>query len=144
MTQKRSESVIRHTMRQLVEGLRFLHSLGIAHRDIKFENIIVDRQTNTPKYIDFGLSKVFVVGEKSTERFGTLAYSSPEVLLGNNHDLKTDIWSLGIVMHVLLSGNFPFLSSDKEKTKMNIVFQKLNFQTSSWLRVSSKARDLIS
>jgi len=62
------------------------------------------------KFVDFGLSKVFVLGEKSTDRFGTLAFSSPEVLLGKNHDIKTDIWSLGIVLYVLLSGIFPFIN----------------------------------
>ena len=73
-------------MHHLVSGLKYIHSIGIAHRDIKFENIIVDEKTGIPKYIDFGLSKVFLAGEKSTERFGTLAFSSPEVLLGNSHD----------------------------------------------------------
>ncbi len=81
--------------------------------------------TKTPKFIDFGLSKVFIPGEKSLDRFGTLAYSSPEILLGTNHDLKTDVWSLGVVLYVLLSGTFPFIHNDKDITKKNIVFQNL-------------------
>ena len=61
------------------------------------------------------------------ERFGTLAYSPPEILLGRNHTLKADIWSLGIILHVILTGTFPFLNEDKDKTKINIVFEKINY-----------------
>jgi serine/threonine protein kinase len=97
-----------------------MHSIGIAHRDIKFENIMLNK--DQPKFIDFGLSKILVVGETSNERNGTIAYSSPEILLGYNHDFSTDIWSLGIVLHALLSGEFPFADKDIEKTKRNIAF----------------------
>ena len=61
MAKERTEKVIKETMQHLVLGLKYMHSIGIAHRDIKFENIIVDAQSGIPKYIDFGLSKVFVV-----------------------------------------------------------------------------------
>jgi serine/threonine protein kinase len=143
MSKQRSEGTVRGVMRSLVDGLGYLHSIGIAHRDIKFENIIVDAQSGVPKYIDFGLSKVFLVGEKSTERFGTLAYSSPEVLLGHFHDVKADVWSLGVVLHVLLTGVFPFLDDDKEMTKRNIVFERLTLNSPAWLKVSSSGRDLV-
>ena len=122
MAKERTEKVIKETMQHLVLGLKYMHSIGIAHRDIKFENIIVDAQSGIPKYIDFGLSKVFVVGETSFDRYGSVAFSSPEVLLGKSHNLKTDIWSLGIVLHALLTGTLPFLSDDKHKTKRNIAF----------------------
>jgi serine/threonine protein kinase len=94
-------------MNKILKGLEYLHSIGVAHRDIKFENIILDGKE--PKFIDFGLSKVFIEGETSRERIGTMAYSSPEILLGCNHDISTDVWSLGIVLHVLLTGDYPFV-----------------------------------
>ncbi len=74
-----------------------------------------------PKFIDFGLSKVFLEGEFSYERYGSLAYSSPEIIIGGKHNLSTDIWSLGIVLYGLLSGLLPFISLNKEMTKRNIL-----------------------
>jgi calcium-dependent protein kinase len=123
-----------------------LHSIGVCHRDIKFENIMIfSRQDGEfiPKFIDFGLSKVFLEGETSADRFGTLVYTSPEILLGYTHSFQTDIWSLGVVIYVLLSGSFPFVSEDKEITKRNIVFEKLNLNNYCWQRISQQAKDLI-
>ena len=129
LNRPRIENDIRNIAMKLFTGLEYLHSLGIGHRDIKFENIMVSSTENdaTPKFIDFGLSKVFLYGEYSQERFGTLAYSSPQILMGQDHHLGVDIWSMGIMLYVLLSGTFPFLASDKNTTKRNIVFGKLNF-----------------
>ena len=111
----RVEAAVKTLITKLFSGLEYLHSLGIGHRDIKFENIMVSGTDDDaiPKYIDFGLSKVFLFGEYSQDRFGTLAYSAPEILLGNNHHLGVDIWSMGVMLYVLLSGSFPFLSQDK-------------------------------
>ena len=79
LNRPRIEIEVRNLAKKLFDGLECLHSLGIGHRDIKFENIMVSSTEDdaTPKFIDFGLSKVFLYGEYSQERFGTLAYSSP-------------------------------------------------------------------
>lgn len=80
----RIEKVTKKIVSGLIEGLQYLHSLGIAHRDIKLENIMLSITTNEviSKFIDFGLSKVLLTGETSDERFGTIAYCSPEILAG--------------------------------------------------------------
>jgi serine/threonine protein kinase len=96
-----------------------------------------------PKYIDFGLSKILLHGQEDEDRFGTLAYCSPEILIGNKHTHMTDIWSLGIILHVILSSCFPYLSNDKNQTKKNIIAGKLNFSRSAWDRVSRSGKDLI-
>jgi serine/threonine protein kinase len=90
----------------------------------------------SPKFIDFGLSKVFYKGETSDDRFGTLAFCSPEIILGKQHTIVTDIWSIGVLMYFLLVAEIPFLSRDKNQTKKNIVWQKLNFQTPHWQKIS--------
>jgi len=84
LNRPRIEDYVKNLAKKLLNGLEYLHSLGIGHRDIKFENIMVSSTEDdaSPKFIDFGLSKVFLYGEYSQDRFGTLAYSSPEILLG--------------------------------------------------------------
>ena len=134
----RSELSVKRVMHELFLGLQHLHKLGIGHRDIKLDNIMMtsDEDDASPKFIDFGLSKVFYKGETSDDRFGTLAFCSPEIILGKQHTIVTDIWSIGILMHFLLVAEIPFLSRDKNQTKKNIVWQKLNFQSPNWQKIS--------
>jgi calcium-dependent protein kinase len=90
-----------------------------------------------PKLIDFGLSKIFMVDEKSNDKFGTIAYCPPEILVGKDHCSTADVWSLGICLHVILTNRVPFVSLDKKQTVKNIVEQKLNFNQIGWFRISN-------
>jgi serine/threonine protein kinase len=72
-----------------------------------------------------------------------MAYCSPEILLSGIHSHQTDIWSLGVVLHVLLSGNFPFLHPDKNQTKLNIVAGRVIFYRQMWEQVSREAREIV-
>ncbi len=141
----RSENAASLIFRSLARGLLYIHSMGVAHRDIKLENIMLEFKETyvTPKYIDFGLSKVLLRGEISTDRFGTMAYCSPEILVSGLHSHQTDIWSLGVVLFIMLSGNFPFLHPDKNQTKKNIVSGNVIFQKQPWEQVSRQARELV-
>ncbi len=96
-----------------------------------------------PKIIDFGLSKILIRGEKSRDRYGTLVYTSPEILLGTYHYQATDIWSLGVLFHMLLVGIFLFLTADKNLAKRNIVYGKINFNFPGWFKVTYAAKDLV-
>jgi serine/threonine protein kinase len=80
-----------------------------------------------PKLIDFGLSKVLLPGEKSADPYGTLAYCSPEIIAKKPHTSKTDVWSLGIVLYTMLTRRMPFIASDEDQTKNNILYRNLNF-----------------
>jgi serine/threonine protein kinase len=100
------------------------------HRDIKMENILVhmedgagpgDPRKTVAKFIDFGLALVLLPHEKCRHAFGTLAYCSPEIILNHPHTKKTDIWSFGIVVHVMLTLRLPFLAHHKRHTSKNIV-----------------------
>lgn len=95
---------------QIAKGIACLHSLGIIHRDIKLENILIERSNGAIliKLIDFGLSKIMGLDESTNEPFGTMNYMAPEIFLRNNYNHKEDIWSFGIVVFYILKNRFPF------------------------------------
>jgi serine/threonine protein kinase len=85
--------------------LSYIHSCGIIHRDLKPENILVElNEKNGVKKIkitDFGLAKMISFPETCNEPVGTLAYAAPEVLLTKNYSSQVDVWSCGIIFHLL-------------------------------------------
>ncbi len=76
------EERAKHIIFQIIQGVKYLHNLGIVHRDLKLENIMMSNMTDSaiPKIVDFGLSKIIGPNETATEPFGTLGYVAPEVL----------------------------------------------------------------
>ena len=108
------ESEARQVFKQICEGVVFLHDRGIIHRDIKLDNILVvedtERRTSNIKIIDFGLSTVIYPNQKNSDACGTIAFQSPEMISKIPHDFKTDVWSLGILLYILVTGYLPFVS----------------------------------
>jgi serine/threonine protein kinase len=124
----------------------------VAHRDIKLENVIVVTSIGPkgPKFkpiiVDFGLSKIFLHQERSFERVGSLLFSSPEILLhGYSHGYGTDVWSAGVLLHVLLAGSFPFicLPPSREEIFKCIVEGRIDYNNPMFRGVSRLARDLL-
>jgi len=109
-----SEDEGRKYFRQIVMALRHVHQQGIAHRDMKPENILIDKQGNV-KIIDFGLAAYHcTAGPESspitmTEKCGTKALIAPEVLRGNGYNgAIADIWSLGVILFSMFTRAYPF------------------------------------
>ena len=141
------ENEIKSITHQLVNALTYLHSFGIMHRDIKAENILLSKEDSVKfiKISDFGLSKLITNEEKCVEGYGTLFYVAPEILVKQPYDKKIDIWSLGVLVYYIISGNYPFNDSsniNKDISK-RIVFDKLSFKGTRFSYVSDSLKDFI-
>jgi calcium-dependent protein kinase len=86
----------------------YFHDLNVVHRDLKPENVLIDKElNNTLKIIDFGTSIEIQENETLTNTHGTSYYIAPEVL-NKKYNKKCDVWSVGVILYILLSGKPPF------------------------------------
>ncbi|KAK7158536.1 hypothetical protein R3I94_004996 [Phoxinus phoxinus] len=132
-------------IRQICEGLRYMHKMYILHLDLKPENILcISRVTNKVKIIDFGLARKYQPREKLRVNFGTAEFLSPEVVNYDFVSFNTDMWSLGVITYMLLSGLSPFLGDDENQTLNNILACQWNFEEDEFSEVSPEAKDFIS
>ena len=142
-TEKRSAELIY----QLSKGLKYLHKYGIIHRDLKPDNIMLTEASDKGniKIMDFGLSKILGKKEKSTDGFGTLTFVSPEVLIRKPYHKEIDIWSLGVILYLMLSGDLPFDDPDDNEQKIAkaIVYQEVKFPPEKFGKRSKAVIELI-
>ena len=103
------ELAVRMT-RGILSGLAHLHSKGIVHRDLKPENILL--QADTPRIADFGIARLIQSTSNSTTATGTPAYMAPECFYGTRSE-RTDLWAVGVIFHLLLTGKQPFPQPDQ-------------------------------
>ena len=110
---KLCEKTAKILFRQIIQGIRYIHSRGIVHRDIKLENILLDLN-NIIKICDFGVGKLIKPNTILKDQCGTPVYMAPEILKGNGYKgFPVDIWSAGVALYIMLSGTLPF-NKDKE------------------------------
>lgn len=97
---------------QIVLGLSAIHKCEILHRDIKLDNILIDKSLRFVKICDFGVSKLVQKGEIITDHCGTPAYLAPEIVLNQGYEgYWSDIWSLGVLLYCMSCGTVPFKAS---------------------------------
>ncbi|RVE73666.1 hypothetical protein OJAV_G00033650 [Oryzias javanicus] len=131
-------------IRQICEGLQYMHKMYILHLDLKPENILcVSRATNKIKIIDFGLARRYKPREKLRVNFGTPEFLAPEVINYEFVSFPTDMWSLGVITYMLLTGLSPFLGDDDNETLNNILACQWNFEEEEFVDISDEAKDFI-
>jgi len=105
-------------IKQLLSAVTYCHSKGVVHRDLKPENILIDSILKNGliriKVIDFGTALFLTPHGSISETLGTPYYIAPEVINGDYNE-KCDIWSIGVIMFILLTGNPPFNGNDDEE-----------------------------
>nr|CAH7744602.1 unnamed protein product [Callosobruchus chinensis] len=131
-------------MRQILEGVEFMHKQKILHLDMKPENILCLTKTgNRIKIIDFGLARKFDPDKKLQVLFGTPEFVAPEVVNFEAIGYGTDMWSVGVICYVLLSGLSPFMGHTDIETMANVTVAKYDFDDEAFDEISENAKDFI-
>ncbi|XP_075073858.1 calcium and calcium/calmodulin-dependent serine/threonine-protein kinase-like isoform X2 [Nicotiana tabacum] len=133
-------------VRQIAKGLEALHGASIVHRDLKPENcLFLNKDENSPlKIMDFGLSSIEDFANPVVGLFGSIDYVSPEALSREKITTKSDIWSLGVILYILLSGYPPFFAPSNRQKQQMILNGQFSFDEKTWKNISSSAKQLIS
>ncbi|KAL2762500.1 myosin light chain kinase 3 isoform 2 [Daubentonia madagascariensis] len=131
--------------KQICEGVRYLHQQYILHLDLKPENILCVNQTGHQiKIIDFGLARRYKPREKLKVNFGTPEFLAPEVVNYEFVSFPTDMWSVGVITYMLLSGLSPFLGETDAETMNFIVNCSWDFDADTFEGLSEEAKDFVS
>ena len=142
-TEKRVAEIIY----EIALGVKYLHKYGIIHRDLKPDNIMLTEANDKGhiKIMDFGLSKILGKKEKTSDGFGTLTFVSPEVLIRKPYNKEIDIWSIGVILYLMLSGDLPFddEEDDEQKIAKSIVFNEVEFPPKKFGNKSKEVIELI-
>ncbi|KAI5102359.1 serine/threonine-protein kinase D3 isoform X1, partial [Silurus meridionalis] len=137
------ERITKFLVTQILVALRHLHFKNIVHCDLKPENVLLASAEPFPqvKLCDFGFARI--IGEKSFRRsvVGTPAYLAPEVLRSKGYNRSLDMWSVGVIVYVSLSGTFPF--NEDEDINDQIQNAAFMYPPMPWKEISTDATDLI-
>ncbi|CAM9511558.1 unnamed protein product [Chrysoparadoxa australica] len=144
----RSEADCAKMMKKLVGAVRYCHDKGIAHRDLKLDNILLQKTTDEKdpdiKLVDFGLSIQFDSALKlENSTVGTWLYMAPEVIVGTHLPIACDMWSLGIIAYLLICGYPPFEGKTVDELKWQVKCGKYSFRDKYWGNISAIGKNFI-
>ncbi|RXI03138.1 hypothetical protein DVH24_003790 [Malus domestica] len=131
-------------LRTIVQIVHTCHTMGVIHRDLKPENfLLLNKDENSPlKATDFGLSVFYKQGEVFKDIVGSAYYIAPEVLK-RRYGPEVDIWSVGVMLYILLSGVPPFWAESEHGIFNAILRGHLDFSSDPWPSISTQAKDLV-
>ncbi|XP_037831939.1 myosin light chain kinase, smooth muscle isoform X2 [Kryptolebias marmoratus] len=131
-------------MLQIIDGVNFIHKQGIVHLDLKPENIMCVNKTGSKiKLIDFGLARRLENAGTLKVLFGTPEFVAPEVINYEAISYPTDMWSIGVICYILLSGLSPFMGDNDNETLANVTSATWDFEDEAFDEISENAKDFI-
>ena len=139
-----SEHIAARYIQEISSAVAYMHEKNVVHRDLKPENMLFDSfdpQAHI-KLIDFGTCKRVEKNSVMVEKVGSSYYIAPEVIQGNYNE-KCDVWSLGVILYILLSGVPPFGGKDENQILNNIQRSGLNLRGKAWENISQEAINLV-
>ena len=139
---KLDEEELRNVVFQLLKILRYIHSVGVVHRDIKLENIMLTSKHEVV-LIDFGLSAFSFPSDIMKNPCGTFLYSAPEIVLKQGYNYSVDMWSLGVLIFILITGKPPFYDHERSNMLEQIIELEPDYKDNTWDSYSSDALDFI-
>lgn len=131
--------------KQILTGVAFLHRNNVVHLDLKPQNILLTcaKPLGDIRIVDFGLSRRMDNVREVREILGTPEYVAPEVLSYEPISTATDMWSIGVLTYVMLTGESPFLGDEKQQTFLNISQVNVDYSQDTFEGISSLAVDFI-
>jgi calcium-dependent protein kinase len=142
LSEKRASTII-HKMSTAVY---YMHSFGVVHRDLKPENVLMtsDDDEGDIRILDFGLSKILGPYETCDEPYGTLTYCAPEIIVDEPYSKPVDLWSLGIMTYLMVSGKLPFNSEDENEIARQVVYDEPDYiRNPIWKIITPECKDFI-
>ena len=140
-----SEIEVSNYMKQILEGIQHMHQQEVLHLDLKPENIMLIRPDSKQiKLIDFGLARKYNPKENLKVMFGTPEFVAPEVIKYERITPATDMWSIGVIAYILMSGLSPFMGDTDAETLTNVQLAEWDFDDPVFDEISDEAKDFIS
>ena len=142
LTEKRASTIIH----QMATAVYYMHSFGVVHRDLKPENVLMTStdEDSDIRILDFGLSKILGPYEKCDEPYGTLTYCAPEIIVDEPYSKPVDLWSLGVMTYLMVSGKLPFNAEDENEIARQVVYDEPNYTRNPiWKTISPECLDFI-
>ncbi|XP_057667142.1 obscurin isoform X9 [Diorhabda carinulata] len=140
-----TESDIAGYIRQLLQGLDYMHDRGYAHMGLNLGDLLISHPGGDDlKITDFSLSRRIQHGNFYPLKYGMPEYVSPEVINGDGIGFSQDMWSVGIITYILLSGRSPFRGDNDRETLTKIKEGRWSFHDEWWSKISVEAKDFIS
>ncbi|GAB0195735.1 serine/threonine-protein kinase H1 [Grus japonensis] len=134
-------------LQMVLDGVKYLHTLGITHRDLKPENLLYYHPGTDSKIMitDFGLASARKKGDDCLMKTtcGTPEYIAPEILVRKPYTNSVDMWALGVISYILLSGTMPFEDDNRTRLYRQILKGKYSYSGEPWPSVSNLAKDFI-